>query len=72
MIAIVNVTKGGMKDGINDYELRINHRVICTFQHVRESGLSQCLIDAAKAFDDQRLKQIEQVQQFIRDMDNDH
>lgn len=49
MIAIVNVTKGGIKPGLNDYELRINSQVIAKFQHVREDGLAKCLEIAAIA-----------------------
>ena len=49
MIAIVNVTKGGIKPGFNDYEVRINSEVICTFRHKREKGLAHCLAAAAIA-----------------------
>lgn len=49
MIAIVNVTKGGIKPGLNDYEIRINREFICAFHHHRELGLGSCLAHAAMA-----------------------
>jgi len=51
LLAIVNVTKC---DGavIDDYEIRINKRVIGRFQHTRTyGGAAQCLRDAADALD---------------------
>lgn len=55
MIAIVNVSpEDAPTVGLNDYEVRINSRVICTFQHERKfEGLAQCLRDAADAVDKQ-------------------
>lgn len=51
MLAIVNVTKDP-KQEINDYEIRINSRVIGTFKHARKyNGAAQCLRDAADALD---------------------
>ena len=46
MIAIVNV--GGDDNGICEYELRINSKVIGSFYHNRPDGLEQCLINASK------------------------
>lgn len=50
MIAIVNV---GPQDknpgGLRNYEVRINHKVICTFTHYRRDGLAECLRKAAEA-----------------------
>ena len=56
MLAIVNVSDKDAPDrGINKYELRINRRVMCEFEHDRGIGnLSQCLRDAADAFDNQQ------------------
>lgn len=51
MIAIVNVTPEGIIErGVNQYELYINDRIICEFEHYRKAGgLAQCLRDAANA-----------------------
>jgi hypothetical protein len=51
MIAIVNVSPDSSPMiGINQYEVRINHSVICEFEHDRRAeGLAQCLRDAADA-----------------------
>jgi len=51
MLAIVNVTKD-IPQEIDDYEIRINRRVIGEFKHKREhNGAAQCLRDAANALD---------------------
>jgi len=51
MLAIVNVTKND-KQELDDYEIRVNQKVIGTFQHKRAfKGASQCLRDAAAALD---------------------
>jgi histone H3/H4 len=49
MIAIVNVSKTLSPFGWNDYELRINSKVIAAFRHKREEGLAKCLEQAAAA-----------------------
>ena len=49
MIAIVNVSTHDDMFGVNEYELRINQRVIARFEHVRQEGLTVCLQKAAKA-----------------------
>ena len=50
MLAIVNVTKETKKTGLNNYEVRVNGRVIATFEHNRNYGAAaQCLRDAADA-----------------------
>lgn len=74
MLAIVNVSpEDAPMRGLNQYELRINQRVICTFEHDRGVGnLSQCLRDAADAFD-KRQKDIEDKHlnpEFLIDMFN--
>ena len=51
MLAIVNVTKDDSKE-LDDYEIRINLKVIGRFKHKRKfKGASQCLRDAADALD---------------------
>jgi len=55
MIAIINITKGGIKDGINQYRIQINDLIIAKFEHDRSKGLEQCLLDAAKAVKKQTL-----------------
>lgn len=49
MIAIVNVSENISPVGTQDYELRINARVIAHFKHKREDGLTVCLQKAAQA-----------------------
>ena len=51
MLAIVNITKDDSQE-LDDYEIRINTRVIGTFQHKRvANGAAQCLRDAADALE---------------------
>lgn len=51
MLAIVNVSQeDAPTTGVNQYEVRINKRVIATFAHDRQYGnAAQCLRDAADA-----------------------
>jgi len=51
MIAIVNVGPHDSPNpmGERKYEVRINKRVIATFEHERGDGLSVCLQKAARA-----------------------
>lgn len=51
MIAIVNVTIDDSQE-LDDYEVRINKRVLTTFQHKRGiGGAARCLREAADAID---------------------
>jgi len=51
MLAIVNVTEDDNQE-LDDYEIRINQKVIGKFKHKREfNGAAQCLRDAADALD---------------------
>ena len=51
MLTIVNVTKDDSQK-LDDYEIRINQRVIGRFQHKRAyNGAAQCLRDAADSID---------------------
>ena len=52
MIQIVNV--GGNPLGVSSYLLKINAQVKCEFAHDRTKGLSQCLRDAADAYDQKK------------------
>jgi len=52
MITIQNVSKKLLKVGVQDYELKINNKLINTFQHSREEGLAICLKKAAIAASD--------------------
>lgn len=62
MIAIVNVSNEDVSPlGINQYELRINQDVICTFEHDRTKGLSDCLIQAAKACEKHKWEKAEKL-----------
>ena len=59
MIAIVNVSPDASPTGENEYEVRINQRVICRFTHDRyPGGLSRCLREAADAVDEQQEKRV--------------
>lgn len=49
MIAIVNISTHNSPIGWHEYELRINAKVITTFRHKREEGLTKCLERAAEA-----------------------
>ena len=49
MISIVNVSTHNSPLGWQDYELRINTKVIARFRHKREDGLTKCLELAAAA-----------------------
>lgn len=53
MIKIVNISDvSAPLVGVNTYELRINDRVMTTFEHERKmNGLATCLRDAADAMD---------------------
>lgn len=53
MLAIVNVTPEHHR-GKDQYEVRINRRVIARFEHERAyNGAAQCLRDAAEAVEKQ-------------------
>ena len=55
MITIVDVGKRHDKDkdimGWRNYEVRINEKVICKFQHHKSNGLAQCLLKASEAIE---------------------
>ena len=51
LLAIVNVTEDNSQE-LDDYEIRINAKVIGRFKHKRAYlGAAQCLRDAANALD---------------------
>jgi hypothetical protein len=52
MIAIINDGKNKSTRGVHGYRVQINDKVICTFEHVREEGLAECLRKAAAAVED--------------------
>ena len=49
MIAIINDGTNRGTTGVHGYKVQINDRVICTFEHLREDGLAECLRKAAAA-----------------------
>lgn len=62
MIAIIN--KGPhTKDlgGERNYEVRINDELICTFKHKRIGGLAACLMAAAKAVEEKKWRDFEEL-----------
>lgn len=59
MIAIVNVGPlTNDKEGLHNYEVRINSKVITTFTHIRRDGLATCLRKAAVAVEETRAKEL--------------
>jgi hypothetical protein len=52
MIAIINDGKNKSTRGVHGYRVQINDKVICTFEHLREDGLAECLRKAAAAVED--------------------
>lgn len=59
MISIVNVSpRDTPKKGVNQYEVRLNKRVIAKFEHCRTDGLAQCLRDAADAVECANIKHL--------------
>lgn len=53
MLVIVNVSPDDApKEGLNQYEVRVNDQVLASFEHERKpNGAAQCLRDAADAID---------------------
>ena len=71
MISIVNVSEeSAPHKGINKYELKINSEVICKFEHNRSfRGLSQCLRDAADAYDAHNEKKLFKIMRILGALD---
>lgn len=65
MLAIVNVTPNDHQ-GLDQYEVRINDRVIARFEHERAyNGAAQCLRDAANAVEAQQVDQHKQLLEML-------
>lgn len=57
MITITNVGPFNQSPfGERDYEICINNQLITKFKHKREKGLAECLWEAAKAVERQKLE----------------
>jgi hypothetical protein len=74
MLAIVKITKDDEQE-LDDYEIRINDRVIGRFKHKREyNGAAQCLRDAADSLDKNKLGMdadlLEALQPMFKRMNN--
>ncbi len=69
MIAIVNVSSEDTPTrGSNQYEVRINSKIICTFEHDRQyEGLAQCLRDAADAVDNHVENRNDRIKKLLMD-----
>ena len=66
MLAIVNVTPSDSQQEFDDYEIRINKRVIGTFQHKRAyNGAAQCLRDAADALEAQQIERDMEIKKLL-------
>jgi DNA-directed RNA polymerase specialized sigma54-like protein len=61
MLVIVNVSPPNTPTtGINQYEVRVNQKVIASFEHDRQyMNAAQCLRDAADALEKARLQEHE-------------
>lgn len=57
-IIIQNISAEFDPIGVQDYELRINHKVIARFSHNRSDGLVRCLELAAEAADNAMYERI--------------
>ena len=59
MLVIVNVSPPGTPTtGTNQYEVRVNQKVIASFEHDRQYlNAAQCLRDAADAIEKARLQE---------------
>ena len=68
MSIIIRNISTGEPFGLQQYELRINRRVIVTFEHVREDGLATCLRQAAHAVDANRTEEVSQMLVAIQQM----
>lgn len=56
--------------GINQYQVRINNKVIAEFQHTRSDGLAECLRLAAKAVEDpMRVEKINEYKMLVAMLD---
>lgn len=54
-VVILNISEDNGQEygeGEQTYSLRINYRELCTFTHVFEDGLAECLRKAATALED--------------------
>lgn len=67
MITITNV--GPFDDphpeGLRNYELRVNKKLICKFQHVRKDGLAVCLQLAAEAVEEAQQVELDRMEEFV-------
>jgi len=69
VICIINIGEFHETD-INEYELRINYKVIGTFKHKRSDGLAECLRRAAKCAEISMLETNEE--DIINENDDDN
>ena len=67
MIGIVNVKH--ISGSVYEYEVRINHDVITTFQHDRREGLSKCLAEAAKAVSKQGENELINIARLLKEVE---
>ncbi len=58
-IIIQNITPDPKPTGKHLYQIRINEKVVVTFDHYREDGLSVCLQKAAEAVFQDEAKYLE-------------
>lgn len=63
-IIIQNMSKGYGR-GIQQYDLRINRKLIAKFEHVFEEGLAVCLRKAAVAAENPNREEIQEDRELI-------
>lgn len=49
MIIIHNISKEYSTTGWQNYEVKVNDKLICTFDHKASNGLAKCLEEAGEA-----------------------
>ena len=61
MSIIIRNVSTGVPTGVQQYELKINQRILLQFEHTREDGLAVCLRKAADAVEADRDKKVIQI-----------
>lgn len=67
-MSIIIQNMGGPADGVCNYDLRINRKLIAQFQHDRLDGLAICLEKAAEAA--RAADEVEMLQYFFEAMNH--
>ncbi len=54
MIIVHNISKEYSSTGWQQYEVKVNDKLICTFDHKASNGLAECLRAAGDAVEDKK------------------